>query len=96
MIALTPVLDTQAAAPLLAELRGAFAESGDVQVDGSAVERAGQAAMQILASARLAATADGRDFAITPVSAPLLAAAQRLGLETLLWPEGEPAVGNVN
>jgi len=96
MIALPNLLDTQAAGPLLADLRRSFAEPGDVRVDGGAVERVGQAAMQVLASARLGATAEARGFVIAPVSAPLLAAARLLGLDDMLWPEGEPAVVDAN
>ncbi|MBU3076509.1 STAS domain-containing protein [Sphingomonas quercus] len=96
MIALPTLLDTQAAGPLLADLRQSFAEPGDVRVDGGAVERVGQAAVQLLASARLSAAADARGFVIEPVSAPLLAAAKLLGVQELLWPEGEPAVVAAN
>lgn len=81
-------LDTAAASPLRLELRTLVDAHEPVMLDGSAVERIGQACLQVLAAAQIAATAAGLAFAIDMPSPPLTEMAGLAGLATLLPVQG--------
>ena len=65
---LEPVLDTAAASPLRERLLVSLQLRRPVALDGSQVERVGQACLQILAGARAAAEQAGIGFAINDPS----------------------------
>lgn len=64
-------LDTAAAPPLRLALKKLIEQSQPLAIDGSAVEQAGQACLQVLVAARTAATQQGLPFTLTVASAPL-------------------------
>ncbi|SEN09697.1 chemotaxis protein CheX [Sphingomonas gellani] len=83
---LAPVLDTVAAEPLRQALL-AYTEAGEaVLMDGSAVDRAGLACLQVMASARESAAASGLAFDIRSSSEGLTAMVVLAGMESLLAP----------
>ena len=94
MIPLPGHFDTQAASELAAVLRVALTDDGGdaVLLDGGPVERIGIAGLQLLLSTRRAAEAAGRRFILSPVSAPLHAAATLIGAEPLLWQGVDPVL----
>jgi chemotaxis protein CheX len=85
---LATILDTAAAAPLRQALKQAVAaSSGDgtpLILDGSGVERAGLACLQVLAAGRSAAVQGGVDLRIDPVSPALVGMATLAGLDALI------------
>ena len=81
-------LDTAAAGPLRLELRTPVDAHEPVMLDGSAVERIGQACLQVLAAAQIAAAAAGIAFAIDTPSPALTEMAGLAGLATLLPVQG--------
>lgn len=83
-IMLASLLDTAAAGPLRQTLRKALGEEGPLALDGSGVERAGQASLQVLAAAAAAAAAAGREFRIVGASPVLTEMAGLAGLPSLV------------
>lgn len=83
-IALASILDTAAAGPLRAELRKAVDGGRPVVIDGSAVERTGQACLQVLVAAKAAADGAGLAFGIQEPSAALTEMATLAGLHSLV------------
>lgn len=81
--ALAPTLDTEAATPLRASLLQAISSGTSVTLDGSAVERAGTACLQVLVAAKAAAEAEGLSFRLLEPSATLLDAARMAALDAL-------------
>ena len=82
-LALDPVLDLKAAAPLRAALLDRRGEA--LTIDASAVQRLGGLCLQVLLGARRAWAEDGRSLEVTPRSAAfdealgLFGAADRFG-----------------
>ncbi|MCL4713553.1 MAG: STAS domain-containing protein [Hyphomonadaceae bacterium] len=74
---LPAVLDLAAATPLKASL--AAVRGGSVEVDGADVERMGALCLQVLAAARTAWRADGRELRIVNASEALSSAAALMG-----------------
>jgi len=77
-------LDTAAAAPLRAALLERIERSVPLLFDGSRVEHAGLACLQLLASARATADARGLVFGVDAPSPELAAAVALAGLGDLL------------
>ncbi len=84
VIALPPVIDTPAAAPLRRTLLDAIAAGRALHIDGGAVERIGQAGLQVLAAAQATAAARGLAFRIAPSSPALDAMATLAALPILI------------
>lgn len=68
---------------LAPELEAALSR-GSLEIDGSSIERIGQAGLQLLLSARCSAERLGVPFAISAPSQPLCRAAQIAGLSEVL------------
>jgi chemotaxis protein CheX len=85
-ISLAASLDTAAAAALHRDLLGALDARQPLLIDGSGVKRAGQACLQLLASARIAAAAAGVAYALSDPSDPLADMAALAGLDVVLAP----------
>ncbi|WP_294318272.1 STAS domain-containing protein [uncultured Sphingomonas sp.] len=83
-IALPAILDTPAAAPLRQTLRDAIGTGRPIQLDASGVERIGQACLQVLAAAEVAAEEAGQPFHITGASPVFADMATLAALDTLL------------
>ncbi len=83
-IALASILDTAAAGPLRAELRKAVDGGRPIVIDGSGVERTGQACLQVLVAAQAAAVGAGLTFRIDEPSDKLADMAILAGLRPLL------------
>ncbi|MEP9400773.1 STAS domain-containing protein [Sphingomonas sp. VNH70] len=81
---LPAVIDTAAAAPLRAMLLDAIAAGRPLLLDGSAVERIGQAGLQVLAAAQVTAAARGLLFRIADPAPALSDMATLAALPTLL------------
>ncbi|MEH3107108.1 MAG: STAS domain-containing protein [Sphingomonas fennica] len=77
---LPAILDTNAGGELRRRLRAAIGEGQSLVIDGSAVEQAGLACLQVLAAARIAADAAGLDFRIAAPSDSLKAMIALAGL----------------
>ncbi len=76
-------LTIEQARPLHAELVAAFAAPHPVRLDGSAVDRADAAGVQLLAAALRTATATGRSAFLHAPSEALRLAIRTLGLDDL-------------
>ncbi len=76
---LPAILDLAAAEPLARVLEAQLA-SGNLQVDGSAVERVATPCLQVLAAATVSATRRGQAFLVRRPSEVLQAAIADLGL----------------
>lgn len=85
-LSLAAVLDTAAADPLRRALLAMLEASAPLALDAAAVERAGLACVQVLASARATAAADGLGFDLVDPSPALLEMLRLAGLDTLLDP----------
>lgn len=83
-IVLAPVLDTAAAAPLRQALRSALDAAQPILLDASAVERIGQACLQVLAATEAAADLAGLDFRVVGASPAFADMATLAALDTLL------------
>ncbi len=83
-IALPAVLDTPAATALRQTLRDAIAAGGSVTIDASAVERIGQACLQVLAAAEAAAEDAELEFRIVGASPVFADMATLAALDTLI------------
>jgi chemotaxis protein CheX len=83
---LPSVLDTAAAEPLHAALLARITQGTPLRIDGAAVERAGLACLQVLASARATAAAAGIGFALEGPSEPLRRMVALGRFDTLLEP----------
>ncbi len=83
-IALPPVLDTPAAAPLRRMLIDAIGDGAPVTLDASGVERVGQACLQVLASAEATAADRGVPFRIHGAAPAFAEMASLAGLPSLL------------
>ena len=83
-LALAPVLDTPAAGLLRVALRQALEQGQPLLLDGSAVERAGQACLQVLAAGERSAQRPGLDFRVDHASPALAEMAALAGLGALL------------
>lgn len=81
---LAATLDTAAATPLRQELLARIDSNRPVELDGAAVTRTGLACLQVLASAREAATSRGLRFAIADPSDALIEMAQLARLDATL------------
>ena len=81
--ALSPRLDTDAAAALRQSLTSVVTQARAVTIDGADVEQIGQACLQVLVAARHAATAQGLPFAIERPSPALVEAATLAALDIL-------------
>jgi chemotaxis protein CheX len=68
---LPAILDTSAAGPLRHALLARIEQSAPLHLDGAEVTRAGLACLQVLASARATAAAQGIGFRIDNASDPL-------------------------
>ncbi len=77
-------LDTAAATALRVELLARLDAGQPVELDGSGVARVGQACLQVLVGARLAALAQGVDFSIAAPSAALRNMTSLAHLDALL------------
>jgi len=82
-LSLAPVLDTAAAAPLRQALLDLIASGDAVSVDGSQVAQAGQACLQVLASAQAMAASVRADFELHHPSEPLASMIALAGLDSL-------------
>jgi len=80
---LPAVLDTAAAAPLADMVRDRLAENEPLHLDGSSVVQLGQACLQVLLSARDAATRRNLTFAVCDPSDALKTMATLAGGEAL-------------
>ncbi|KQR88093.1 hypothetical protein ASG07_00240 [Sphingomonas sp. Leaf343] len=78
------MMDTSAAGPLRQALKQALGQGGPLAIDGSGVERAGLACLQVLAAGRSAAAQAEVDFRIDPVSPALAGMVSLAGLDALL------------
>jgi len=76
-------LDTAAATPLLDAVREQLAGAGDLHLDGSGVTELGQACLQVLLSARSAATKAGANFTLAQPSEAMSAMLKVAGCEDL-------------
>ncbi len=85
------VLDLTAAESLRGRLLEALARGGDVEVQAGAVRQIDTANLQLLCAAARELRARGSGILITAPTAPLLAAARRLGLTAVLGLEAPPA-----
>lgn len=85
---LDPSLETAAAAPLRERLLVSLQLGKPVILDGSGVERIGQACLQVLASARAAAEQAGTAFQITDPSDALADMIRLSRLDAVLEPVG--------
>jgi len=83
-IALPSVLDTATASVLHSTFCDAIGRDEALLIDGSAVERVGQACLQVLAAATVQAQRSGFAFRIDEPSAPLAEMAKLAGLDSLL------------
>ncbi|KQM57157.1 MULTISPECIES: STAS domain-containing protein [unclassified Sphingomonas] len=83
-IALPAVLDTPAAAPLRQTLRDVIGTGRPVLLDASGVERIGQACLQVLAAAEVAAEEAGQEFRIVGASPVFADMATLAALDTLI------------
>jgi chemotaxis protein CheX len=83
-LSLAATLDTAAAGPLRQALRQAIERGAPVTLDGSGVERVGQACLQVLVAARAAAGERGVAFAIADPSPALDGMAALAGLSPLV------------
>lgn len=83
-IALAPVLDTAAAAPLRQAMRAAIDTGQSIKLDASAVERVGQACLQVLVATEAAADLAGLDFRVVGASPAFADMATLAALDTLL------------
>ncbi|WP_267395659.1 MULTISPECIES: STAS domain-containing protein [unclassified Sphingomonas] len=79
-------LDTAAAGPLRAALLGLVERRQPMLLDGAGVARVGIACLQVLASARATAAADGLGYHLADASEPLAAMATLAGLAVVLDP----------
>ena len=70
-LSLAPVLDTAAAVPLRQALLDLIASGDPITLDGSQVAQAGQACLQVLASAQAMAASIPTDFELNSPSEPL-------------------------
>jgi chemotaxis protein CheX len=82
---LPPSLDTGAAEPLRQTLLAMIERREPMLLDGAAVDRAGQACLQVLVAGRRAAAAAGLGFAIAAPSAALAEMAQLARLDADLF-----------
>lgn len=82
-LALPSVFDAAAASDLTPAVRTAAA-AGDLQVDGSAVDRIGTPGLQLLLAAARAVRADGNAFTLTDPSPALVASLVLAGAHHLL------------
>jgi chemotaxis protein CheX len=92
-LTLAAVLDTAAADPLRRALLATLEAGTPLVLDGTAVERAGLACVQVLASARATAAADGLGFRLADSSPALLEMLRLAGLDAVLAPLAGKAVG---
>ena len=83
-IALPAVLDTPAAAALRQTLRDAIGSGQPIRLDASGVERIGQACLQVLAAAEVAAEESGQEFRIVGASPVFANMATLAALDTLI------------
>lgn len=83
---LAAILDTAAAGPLRGALRQAIDGGAPLILDGSGVERIGQACLQVLLAGKAAAEGQGLAFAIEAASPALDGMANLAGLSILLAP----------
>lgn len=83
---LPPSLDTAAAMPLRLELLARLDAGQPLELDGSGVTRVGQACLQILVGAHIAALAQGVAFRITNASATLRDMASLARLDAMFEP----------
>jgi chemotaxis protein CheX len=79
-------LDTAAAGPLRAALLDLVERRQPLLLDGAGVTRVGIACLQVLASARATAAADGLGYRLVDASEPLGTMATLAGLAALLDP----------
>lgn len=79
-LGLPSVVDMIVAESLLAALRGAVRQGGDVDIDASRVERLSTAGVQILLAARRAVVDGGRRFSVSKYSDAFVATFGDLGL----------------
>jgi chemotaxis protein CheX len=90
-LTLATILDTSAAGPLRQALKQALGGAEPLLIDGSGVERAGLACLQVLAAAGSAAAQGGTVFRIDPAGPPLAAMIALAGLDTLVPLAGHDA-----
>ncbi|HET9511839.1 MAG TPA: STAS domain-containing protein [Sphingomonas sp.] len=83
-LALASVLDTAAAGPLRTAMRKAVDRGQPIVIDASAVERAGQACLQVLIAAAAAAASAGIPFRLEASSEAYTDMATLAGLPTLV------------
>lgn len=83
-LSLTSVLDTGAAAPLRQALLDLIASGDAIVLDGSQVTQAGQACLQVLASAQAMAGSVPVDFELHHPSEPLASMIALAGLDALV------------
>lgn len=85
MLALAPILDLPAAAPLKQQLEAALGDAAGVDIDASAVQRVTTACLQVLASAaKTAAEAGGAALRIQNPSPAFMEAVAMLALAPAL------------
>jgi len=83
-LSLAPVLDTTAAAPLRQALLDLIASGDAIALDGAQVTQAGQACLQVLASAQAMAASIRTDFELQNPSEALASMIALAGLDTLV------------
>lgn len=83
-IALASILDTAAAGTLRAEVRKAVDRGQPIVIDASAVDRAGQACLQVLVAAEAAAAVAGVPFRLQAPSDAFTDMATLAGLHPLV------------
>lgn len=81
---LAAILNTAAADELRRALSDRIAAASALSLDGAAVDRIGQACLQVLASARATAAAKGLRFRLDPRSDPLAQMIALAGLDASL------------
>ena len=85
-LSLAPVLDTTAAAPLRQALLDLIASGDAIALDGGQVTQAGQACLQVLASAQAMAASIRTDFELQNPSEALASMITLAGLDRLVTP----------
>lgn len=83
-VALASTLDTAAAGPLRLALRQELQRGQALVLDGGAVERIGQACLQVLVAGQADAARTGIDFRIEPASPAFIEMATTAGLPSLV------------
>lgn len=84
-ITLPPVVDTDAAGVLLADLLRVFNTGAGVVIDATPLTRIGLAGMQVLASAKLSFSKEGRSITLVGEDGVLRQSSKTIGLYDVIF-----------